>query len=198
MFSSVVLARLFLVVPFEKLPDDEKGFAAAQLKNPAELSASTRVLSLLGTAGREPDWNERAKSRSHLAVPLVSSASVERIPMLARLLGDSEIDFAALDDGQSVATRRMLGGANSKFYVPDASTARNLRGEHVIADRDFVAKYAVRSVFGMGGAHADGTLVSVVVFTDEQLSPLVVDRFPGLIGSFKAATTPQFAAGRLY
>ena len=51
-FSSAVLVRVFVVVPFGDLPPKESAFAAALAKDATALSPSTRVLSLLGTAGR--------------------------------------------------------------------------------------------------------------------------------------------------
>ncbi len=197
-FSSIVLARLFLVVPFGSLPPEDRAFASALVKDSALLSASTRVLSLLGTAGREHEWNDRLRSRGHLAVPLLSQELVQGIPMLARLLAELEVDFAALDDGRAIASTRMLGGQNAKFFVGDASTARNARGDYVIPARDFVTKHSVRTVFGMGGAYVDGTLAVAVVFSSETIDPLVVARFPSLISNFKMATAKSFAAGHLY
>ena len=45
----------------------------------------------------------------------------------------------------------MLGGLNAKFFVPDAGTTRNGRGDYVIPARDFLSqKHSVRTVFGMG------------------------------------------------
>ncbi len=193
-FDSVVLARVFAVLPLKLLPPAESKFARGKL--PATLEANeaveandrTLVLSLLGTRGREARWNDRQASVDHLAVPLFNSASVEDAPMLARLLGDLRVDLKVLDDGRSVATRQMLGGRNGTFFVEDALTAIDERGRHVIPARDFVSAYGIRTVFGMGGAYLDGTLVVAIFFCSELLDRLVVDRFPSFISSFKMAT----------
>jgi hypothetical protein len=198
MFSSVVLARLFVVAPLRALPAVERDFASAAASGDVRLRPDTRVLALLGTWGRDPQWRDRTLSRGHLAVPLLDRAYVENIPMLARLLADLRVDFAALDDGRAIASQPMLGGLNAKFFVPDALTAVNDRGQFVIPSRDFVASQGVRSVFGMGGAYVDGTLAVAVIFTNEVIDSLVVDRFPSLISNFKMATSTLLAQGRIF
>jgi hypothetical protein len=199
MFSGIVLARLFLVVPLARLPEREQAFARGLAGDVALVDATTRVLSLLGTSGRDPAWGDRHRSQGHLAIPLVNSAFVQGVPMIAKLLADLEIDLAALDDGKPIATRRMLGGRNGAFYVPDAATALDARGRKIIAAEDFVRAQNVGSVFGMGGAYLDGTLAVAVFFTDEKnLDRLFADRFASLISTFKMATSKLLADGHIY
>jgi hypothetical protein len=199
MFSGIVLARLFLVVPLARLPDSEQVFARGIAGDVAGIDATTRVLSLVGTSGRAPEWGDRHRSRGHLAIPLVNRAFVQGVPMIAKLLADLEIDLAALDDGKPIATRRMLGGRNGAFYVPDAATALDARGRKIIPAEDFVRAQKVGSVFGMGGAYLDGTLAVAVFFTDEKnLDRLFADRFASLISTFKMATSKLLADGRIY
>jgi hypothetical protein len=192
-FESVVLARVFAVVPLAELPEAEQR-AANQAGR--ELSPRTPVLSLLATRGKEPSWNDRSASTGHRAIPLLSSASVAEAPMVAKLLSDLDIDLKQLDDGRPIATRQMLGGKNGTFYVEDAAQACDARGRYIISSRDFARQHGVRTVFGMGGAYLDGTLVVAILFCSEVLQRSVVDRFPSFIGSFKIATA-QLAAKRL-
>jgi hypothetical protein len=189
-FTSVVLTRVFMVVPFAQLPARERAFAMRVAGEDPRLRMTTPVLVLLGTRGRESAWNDRTCSSRHLCIPLVDRTFVEAAPMVAKLLADIDVDLAALDDGRPIVTRRLLGGKNGMFYVPDAATAMDGRGRSIIADRDFVAQYDIHTVFGMGGAYIDGSLVISIVFATEKLDRFVVDRFPSLIGSFKIATAP--------
>jgi hypothetical protein len=199
MFSGIVLARLFLVLPLGRLPAHEQTFAQRIARGAPQVRASTPVLSLLGTSGRDPEWGNRHRSRGHLAIPLIDSAFVQGVPMIAKLLADLEIDLAALDDGKPIATRRMLGGRNGAFYVPDARTALDAGGRRIIPAEDFVNAQNVGTVFGMGGAYLDGTLAVAVFFTDEtNLDRLIADRFASLISTFKMATAELLAAGRIY
>ena len=197
-FSSVALARLFIVLPFTELPPRERAFATRLAGGDSRLRPTTPVLALLGTRGREPAWNSRSLSSEHLSIPLVDRTFVEGAPMIAKLLADIDVDLAALDDGRPIATRRLLGGKNGMFYVADAATAVDRRDRYVIPDQAFVAKYDIHTVFGMGGAYVDGTLVVGILFTTEKLERFLADRFPSLIGNFKIATTKLIEQRRIF
>ncbi|MEO8904611.1 MAG: hypothetical protein ABI488_19560 [Polyangiaceae bacterium] len=197
-YSTVVLARVFLVMPLSGLPETEQAAATGAAGGASQLKPTTPVLALLGSAGRLPQWGDRTKSVAHLAIPLLSSGHVQNIPMIAKLLADLEVDLAGLDDGKPIATRRMLGGLNAAFFVADAATSLDSAGRHIIPAQDFVAANEVRTVFGMGGAYADGTLAVAIVFTNETIDRAVVDRFPSVISNFKMATASLLSAGQVY
>jgi hypothetical protein len=152
---------------------------------------------LLGTSGREPAWNDRTQSRGHRVIPLIDRAFVSGAPMLAKLLADLEIDLRPLDAGQPIDVRRMLGSQNGMFYVPDAKTATD-GARMIIAERDFVSRYDVHTVFGMGGAYNEAVLAIAIVFTTESIERLVADRYPSLISNFKMATASLVARGELF
>jgi hypothetical protein len=200
-FPSVVLARVFVVVPFDRLPavDAEVAQSFAEKVNAAQLLVpTTPVLSLLGTSGVAESWNDRRFSSGHLAIPLLSRELVEGAPMLAQLLSDLKLDLACLDDARPIDSKRMMGGTNQRFYVQSANTALDARGRFIIPARDFVAKYQVETVFGMAGAYVQGTIVAAIVFTTERLESQVIDRYPSIIGNFRMATTTAVLARRLY
>ena len=92
----------------------------------------------------------------------------------------------------------MLGGSNGTFYVPDAVSAVDDAGRHIIPGREFVRRHGVRSVFGMGGSYLDGTLAVAIIFTRELLDRVVVGRFPSFISTFKTATAELQAAGAIF
>jgi hypothetical protein len=171
-FSSVVLARMFLVVPLSSLPAGERSVATLAANGDARLRPQTRVLSLVGTYGREPGWQSRALSRGHGAIPLLDTAHVQAVPMIARLLADLQVDLA--------------------------ETALDAWGRYIIPARDFVTQYGVRTVFGMGGSYLDGTLAVAVVFTDELVPVTIVDQLAGLISNFKMSTSWHATEGRIY
>jgi hypothetical protein len=197
-FSDIVLARLFIVIPVAEVPAAERAFAVRLAGKDPRFSPTTRALTLLGTRGREAAWNDRRASRGHLCIPLIDRTFVEAAPMIAKLLADIDVDLAAFDDGRPIATRKLLGGKNGMFYVPDAMTAVDSRGRYVIADRTFVEKQGIRTVFGMGGAYMDGTLVTTLVFVADRIPQLQVDRFPSLISNFKMATAKLAEEGRFF
>jgi hypothetical protein len=197
-FTDIALVRIFTVVPAGAVPARERAFAVRAAAGHLGFSDSTPVLTLLGTRGRDVAWNDRRVSNGHLCIPLLDRSFVDGAPMLAKLLADLDVDLSAFDDGRPIATRRLLGGKNGMFYVPDASTALDAQGRHIIADQSFVRRHSIRTVFGMGGAYLDGTLVTSIVFCTSAPSRLVVDRFPSLIVSFKIATAELVANQRLF
>lgn len=196
-FDTVVLARVFVVLPLSALPERERLFAE-HAAAPAAVSETTPILCLFGTAGHKPAWNDRSSSLNHLAIPLSSSDFVRGAPMIAQLLADLQVSLRVLDDGLPVVSRELMGGRSLTFFVPDALTAVNEDGRLIIAAEDFARAHGVRSVFGMGGAYIDGTLVVAIFFTSEQLTRATADLFSTLIAAFKLATARHVQLGRLF
>jgi hypothetical protein len=62
-FPSVVLARLFLVVRFDGLPEFDRSYARKLVAEDPRLGPGTPVLSLLGSAGHEQRYTGRATRR---------------------------------------------------------------------------------------------------------------------------------------
>ena len=187
-FSSIVLARVFIVHPFEEASALDQTFAMKLVGDDPRVNAKTPTLCLLGTRGREDDWNHRERSTGHLAIPLLKSL-VANTPMIAKLLADLELDHADLDDGFASTTQKMLGSTNGKFFVQSAPTAVDSRNRPIIPGRSFVKQYDVKTVFGMGGSYFDGMLAVVIFFTNEQLEKVVADRYASFISTFKTVTT---------
>jgi len=200
-FPTVALARVFAVVPFNRLPDvdAEVARAFAEKLGAAELLVpTTPVLSLLGSRGVVAAWNQRAFSAGHLAIPLLSKELVEGAPMIAQLLADLKVDLACLDDARPIDSKKMMGGTNQRFYVQSARTAVDARGRFVIPSREFVERHGIETVFGMAGAYVDGMIIAAILFTTESLDALTVDRFPSIMGNFRMATTNAVLARRIY
>lgn len=197
-FSDVALVRLFVALPAASVPPAEYAFAARFAGDDPRFGPQTRVLTLLASRGREAAWNQRRLSHGHLCIPLIDRRFIEAAPMIAKLLADIDVDLSAFDDGRPIATRQLLGGKNGMFYIPDAATAVDTQGRYIIADRSFVERYTIRTVFGMGGAYPDGTLVTSLIFSTQKIPQLIVDRFPSLISNFKMATTKLVEARRIF
>ncbi|MEO7096156.1 MAG: hypothetical protein ABI175_23040, partial [Polyangiales bacterium] len=196
-FSSVVLARVFGVIPLRRLPEAERAWAerfAVLAARPVPLDPATPVLTLLGTAGVLPAWTKRTASIGHLAIPLVDQQLVDGAPMIAELLSSLQVNVQKQAGGSAVELRRLAGGRDGRFYVADAQSSIDAKGRRIIAAGDFVAKHTIRTVFGMGGSYLGGELVAAIVFTNELLTALEVDRFPSLIGTFKIATAKLASA----
>src|SRR6185295_13366157 len=87
--ESAVLVRLFVTLPASDLPAGIR----AEAEKLAACAPTTPVLTLLGTYGLEVEWRDRRQSRGHAAIPLVSSAFVSAIPMMARVLEELGADL---------------------------------------------------------------------------------------------------------
>lgn len=202
--GSVVLARVFVTVPFLSLPPTVEDFVRRLAESAgvaSHLKATTPVLSLLGTRGREHDWNDRRNSRRHLGIPLVSPAFVDSIPMISRVLKELGVPLHWVETQDSQVILEAMGRAASLFYVEDAASATDHQGRKIIVVQDFVSACNVVSVFGAGTAYPGGQILVLIVFCNEAVPRKVAEQFLALAEMFKqrtktlAATTRIFAEG---
>ncbi len=189
--ESLVLARLYVTVTQAELPAEDQAFVAkvADARS-VTLSPSTPILSLLGTAGTQRDWNERRRSVGYRGIPLVSDAFIQQIPMMARLLADLGVQLDLLnapDAGVSLVRRDWSG----LFHVLDARTSRDQQGRLIIPEQDFVAEHGVKTVFGVAGSYPDGRIAVLILFTRETIPREIAERFLPIITQFKVATMGQ-------
>ena len=148
-----------------------------------EVAPTTRCLTLFGTAGIEPEWNDRRASLQHQAIPLASREAVERSPMIVGLIEQLGLDVGSIvapDDAIAMHHRDY-----DVFFVPDA-----VGSPLVPAQNDFVIPYGVRSVVGCGGVLPSGDLFALILFTTLRLSPETADLFRTLALSVKATVVP--------
>ncbi|HEX9918873.1 MAG TPA: hypothetical protein VGA87_06885, partial [Pyrinomonadaceae bacterium] len=178
--ESLVLARLFVTLPFNDLPARDKAFVAA-LAEAKEitplLSEKTQVLSLLGTHGAEAAWSDRYQSRGHLGIPLVTADFIESIPMVARLMSDMGIGSDWFDKFEPDILVKNLGRAAGVFYVRDARTRLDARERRIVSAQDFVAAHDIRTVFGLGGSYLNGSFVTLILFTREIIEQSQAEAF---------------------
>ena len=149
------LVRYYGTQPFAALPDEDQHFAAQTWGRPAE---TTTCLTLLGTVGTEPAWNDRRLSRGHRVIPLTDARRVEGLPMVAALLRQLGIDVDALVSASAHLLHPDSSQPYGVFHVPRAP------GSPVIPAQDFVRDHAIASVLGFGGALPSGEVFAIVVF----------------------------------
>jgi hypothetical protein len=200
---SLVRASTYVAMPLYRLGPRERDFATALAQREgagAKLRDETLVLTLLGTAGVEPAWSDRRQSRGHVALPLVESRFVASVPMVASLLQALGLKLEWFDAprARDVFTRRLVGGFNGLFHVPDARTARDAEGRLVIPAQDFVEAHGVRTVFGIGGSYLNGWITATVLFTRDSVRVAQAEAFTPLASAFKLATMHHVAEGRLF
>ncbi len=200
--ESIILARLFATIPFEELPEQNKEFVRdlAQSTGISELiKERTLVLSLLGSKGAKPEWNDRRNSKGHIGIPLASSDFIDRIPMMSRLLKQlgGGIDWIDSNDTELVA--KTFKGLSGVFFVRDASTEEDNKGRKIIAAQDFVEEEKVKTVFGIGGCYLGTSLFfTTIVFVREFLDKDMVERFMLQANKFKTATLRLVNQGKIF
>ena len=199
--SSVVLARVFGTVELHQLTADDRAFVerfAASVSGGEQLMDATPVLCLLASRGVEEAWNDRRRSRDHLAIPLLSERFVAEIPMISRLL--NEIGFTpAWSGADSGFVTKTFANVNGIFYVGDARTAVDDRERSIIPASAFVERYGIRTVFGFGGSYLGRHMfISAIVFCRDEIARSQALRFIPLIGSLKAATTRLVNRGAIF
>ena len=199
--ESLVLARLFVTLPFELLPARDRAFvtALADAKGMAPLlGEKTQVLSLLGTDGADALWRDRYESRGHLGIPLLTTGFVESIPMLARLMSDMGIGSDWSDNVEPDILVKNLGRAAGVFYVGDARTRLDGRDRKIVSAQDFVAAHGVRTVFGLGGSYLNGSFLTIILFTRETVEQSQAESFMMLVNTFKTATLSLVMNGAIF
>ncbi len=155
---ALALARVYKTERFERLSPDLQEFAAGVLGEVPE--ARVRCLTLLGTAGDEPAWNDRALSNGHRAIPLPSEHFVERLPMVAGLIQNLGLDLGVVVTApEGHEARELAGRTHNVFHVAEA-----VGDPRLPAQDEFIVPYAIRSAVGFGGILLNGDFFAIVLF----------------------------------
>lgn len=168
---SCALVRFYKTHRYGALDRELREFAAAQLgDHPA--SEEMRCLTLLATAGDEPQWNSRHESRGHRAIPLPSAERIRSAPMIMRLMEDLGVDIESMIAGAGPAERGREGRTYDVFHVEDA-----VGSPYIPAQREFVLPFRIASVVGFGGVLRTGELFAVILFSRAPIPPASAARF---------------------
>ena len=196
--DSIVLVRTFLTLPLEALPASNQAFVRNLAgAGASELEPRTAVLSLIGSFGQESQWNDRRNSEGHVGIPLISSAFVDAIPMISRLLKELGVPLSWVDTRDSDIFEK-LGSSAGLFFVDNAAEATDQDGRKIIAAQEFVTKYGVKSVFGLGCAYFGDHMLVAVLFCRDLLSRANAEQFASLVDSFKASTAGLLEQGSVF
>jgi hypothetical protein len=179
------LVRCYKTHPYGSLPPDLRYYArraSGEIETPRP---TMKCLTLLASAGSEPQWNMRTSSKGHQAIPLPSPRIVERAPMIARLIKDFGLELTDVIDPTPEVVRNLAGKTYGVFHVEDA-----LGSPSIPAQEDFVVKHAIRSAVGFGGSLASGDLFAVVLFSRVTIPAATADRFRALALDVKSLFFP--------
>jgi hypothetical protein len=174
------LIRLYKTHRFAELDAGLQAFAERIGGGP--VPGPTRCLTLLATAGVVPAWNDRRRSASHQAIPLLSAAVVEESPMIGALVRQLGLEVG---DVLGSARAQLHHEVQGVFFVEEAA------GHPAVpAQDDFVVPYAIRSVVGCGGVLPSGDTFALIAFTRVPVPERTADLFRSLALSLKAALVP--------
>ena len=180
-----VLVRCYKTHPYGALPTDLRRFALKATGVYTTPPENMRCLTMLASAGSQPEWNARSNSKGHQAIPLPSPRMVEQAPMIAALIKDFGLELADVTDPKPEDMRNPDGKSYGVFHVEQA-----VGSPSIPAQGEFVARYGVQSVVGFGGSLATGDLFAVILFSRVTVSASSADRFRTLALDVKGLYFP--------
>jgi hypothetical protein len=189
--KSCALVRFYKTHAYQDLDAELRGFAQGILGHAPE-SPSMKCLTLLATAGEKPEWNSRAASVGHKAIPLPSEKFVSQIPMISRLVNQFGLDVNAVIKPDPSLLVDLEEKACNTFHVPEA-----VGSPYIPAQKDFVIPHGIQSVVGFGGMLASGDLFAVILFAKVHIPRKTADLANSLALKVKEAVQP-FAEGKIF
>jgi hypothetical protein len=178
------LVRLFKTHRFDALSGELQNYARRMLPD-ADQRADLRCLVLLATAGDEPAWNDRRLSRGHQAIPLPSESMVREAPMIAQLITQLGLNIATVIRPGPALLLDLQDSSSNVFYVPQAAGS-----PYIVAQEEFVERYGIQSVIGVGGILATGDLFAAILFSRVAVTPETADLFKIVSLNLKMAILP--------
>jgi hypothetical protein len=178
------LVRFFKTHPYGALSAGLRRFADSTLMGEIPRD-DVPCLTLLGSAGEEPDWNDPRRSQGHRAIPLISKEMVSQAPMISSLLQQLGVEVdVLLNSGANLLVDREPSSFNV-FYVPEAAGSA-----FIPAQTEFVRPRGIRSVLGFGGMLTSGDIFAVILFSRIAIPRQTAELFRTLALNVKLAVLP--------
>lgn len=181
---ALCLARLYKTHPYGGLDPELQGFAREMLGS-VPPSPEMKCLVLMGTAGEEPDWNSRRKSRGHRAIPLPTEKAVNQAPMISNLITQLGLTLGMVVRPDPALLLDMEQRTYNVFHVPEAQGSPFIPAQH-----DFVVTHGIRSVLGFGGLFPSGDMFAVILFFKVPVAAETAELFKTLSLNVKMALLP--------
>ncbi|HET9962678.1 MAG TPA: PAS domain S-box protein [Nitrospiraceae bacterium] len=183
------LVRCFKTTCFRYLEADTQQLVRERLGG-VPPQADLKCLSLLATAGQQPEWNHVGNSHRYRAIPLVSAEFVKQFPMFSQLLHQFGVSVDSSFDTQGGWLVDYEEKSYNVFYVPDA-----VGSPYVPAQDGFVRKYGVKSVLCFGGLLPSRDLFMVILFSKTAIPRDTATLFRSLALSAKTSLLALDEAG---
>ncbi len=179
------LVRFFKTHPYYDL-DPSRQEAARRRIGRDRIDPKVRCLTLLGSAGQQPEWNDASHSHRYRVIPLLDEATVNQLPMFSQLF--RQLDPALLPTlvtpGESLLLDRHQHSYNV-FHVKEAKGS-----PFVPVQQDFVHRHGIESVLGFGGVLPGGELFAVILFSTVPISEDMAPLFRAMAPCVKLAVLP--------
>jgi len=201
--NSLVLLRLFMILPYAELPEEDRRFVdsrALETNTSHLIHGATPIFTLLGSRGEKPELNDRRASSHFRCIPLASSAFVSSLSMLARQLESVSFDIGLIDAWEAkVASAGRADQFRGTLHIRDAGSERDSRGRMIVPKQEFVAASGVKTTLGFGSGYAGHpTLVTFFAFTNETLERSAVEPFANVLEAFISSTGELVSQGRFF
>lgn len=178
------LVRCFLTRAYRELdPQSQDCVRRALACGPGSLDM--KCLTLFGTAGERPEWNERGRSRHYRSIPLTGNQSVAQFPMVSQLLQQLGVALTSTTQSESDLLVDCAEQTCNVFYVPEAKGS-----PFVPAQEEFVIPFGIESVLGFAGVLPSKELFTVILFSKQKISRETAELFKSLALSLKLALLP--------
>ncbi|RZM75999.1 hypothetical protein [Leptolyngbya iicbica] len=189
--SAFALARFFKTHDFSELSDDLQAIAQDFLGHPPD-NPQMKCLTLLGTAGDRPEWNERRQSTGHQVIPLPSERTVTSIPMISQLIQQLGLSVSNVVAPVPDVLVDLQERTFNVFHIPEAADS-----PYIPAQTEFVQPFQIKSVLGFGGILPSGNLMVIILFSKIPISRATAELFKPLALNVKMAVLP-FDRGTIF
>ncbi len=179
------LVRFFKTHAYAELSHTDLHRLVEQQLGDRPPALSLKCLTLLATAGSQPQWNTRQASYSHQVIPLVSEQLVAQSPMISQLIQQFGLTINTVLEPDPALLLDLNQTTFNVFYVPIA-----LGSPYIPAQAEFVIPHQIQSVLGFGGILPSGNLFAVILFSKVRLPEAIADLFKTLALNVKMAVMP--------
>ncbi len=182
--SALALVRFFKTHAYGDLPGNLQQLAMHMLGH-TPTKSELKCLTLLATAGDRPEWNTRAASKGHQAIPLPSEHMVAQAPMISQLITQLGLTIGNVIDPDPDLLVDLQERTYNVFHIPDADA-----NPYIPAQEEFVKPFQIKSVLGFGGILPSGNLMAIILFSKYPIHRETAELFKPLALNVKMAILP--------
>lgn len=182
--TAFALVRCFKTHAYGDLDAKLQHFAD-QVLGSAPARSDMKCLTLLATAGDQPDWNDRSASIAHQAIPLASEHMVAQAPMISQLIHQLGLTINNVLSPNPELLVNLQERTYNVFHIPEAEGS-----SHIPAQAEFVRPFQIKSVVGFGSMLPSGHLVAIILFSKLPIPRDLAELFKPLALNVKMAVLP--------